>query len=86
MIKKLSQCDLCLGTFNQANPKGYGRVIRDGNKVIKIVEEKDASEKIKKVTEINTGIICIKEHVLRKYIGKINNNNKQKEFYITDLI
>ena len=86
MIKKLSQYDLCLGTFNQANPKGYGRVIRDGNKVIKIVEEKDASEKIKKVTEINTGIICIKEHVLRKYIGKINNNNKQKEFYLTDLI
>ena len=86
MIKKLSQSDLCLGTFNQANPKGYGRVIRDGNKVIKIVEEKDASEKIKKVTEINTGIICIKEHVLRKYIGKINNNNKQKEFYLTDLI
>ena len=86
MIKKLSQSDLCLGTFNQANPKGYGRVIRDGNKVIKIVEEKDASENIKKVTEINTGIICIKEHVLRKYIGKINNNNKQKEFYLTDLI
>ena len=86
MIKKLSQSDLCLGTFNQANPKGYGRVIRDGHKVIKIVEEKDASEKIKKVTEINTGIICIKEHVLRKYIGKINNNNKQKEFYLTDLI
>ena len=86
MIKKLSQSDLCLGTFNQANPKGYGRVIRDGNKVIKIVEEKDASEKVKKVTEINTGIICIKEHVLRKYIGKINNNNKQKEFYLTDLI
>jgi len=86
MIKKLSQSDLCLGTFNQANPKGYGRVIRDGNKVIKIVEEKDASEKIKKVTEINTGIICVKEHVLRKYIGKINNNNKQKEFYLTDLI
>ena len=86
MIKKLSESDLCLGTFNQANPKGYGRVIRDGNKVIKIVEEKDASEKIKKVTEINTGIICIKEHVLRKYIGKINNNNKQKEFYLTDLI
>ena len=86
MIKKLNQSDLCLGTFNQVNPKGYGRVIRDGNKVIKIVEEKDASEKIKKVTEINTGIICIKEHVLRKYIGKINNNNKQKEFYLTDLI
>ena len=86
MLKKLTQSDLCLGTFNQANPKGYGRVIRDGHKVIKIVEEKDASEKIKKVTEINTGIICIKEHVLRKYIGKINNNNKQKEFYLTDLI
>ena len=57
MIKKLSQSDLCLGTFNQANPKGYGRIIRDGHKVIKIIEEKDASEKIKKITEINTGCL-----------------------------
>ena len=45
MIKKLETCDLCLGTYHQNNPTGYGRVIRDGKKIIKIVEEKDATEK-----------------------------------------
>ena len=86
MIKKLNQSDLCLGTHYQDNPTGYGRVVREDNKIIKIVEEKDATEKIRKISEINTGIICVKERVLRKYISKIKNNNKQKEFYLTDLI
>ena len=86
MIKKLNRSDLCLGTFNQENPMGYGRVVREDNKIIKIVEERDATEKIRKIPEINTGIICVKESLLRKYIKKIKNNNKQKEFYLTDLI
>ena len=86
MIKKLETCDLCLGTYHQNNPTGYGRVIRDGKKIIKIVEEKDATEKQRKITEINTGVICIKEPILRKYIYMIKNNNNQKEFYLTDLI
>ena len=55
-------------------------------KFIKIVEEKDATEKQRKITEINTGVICIKEPILRKYIYMIKNNNNQKEFYLTDLI
>jgi len=86
MVKKLDNSDLCLGTFNQPKPEGYGRVIRSGSRITKITEEKDASEKIRKITEINTGIICVKEQILRKYITKIKNNNKQKEFYLTDLI
>ena len=86
LIKKIDSSDLCLGTFHQTNPTGYGRVIRKGNDIVKITEEKDATEKIRKITEINTGIICIKEDILRKYIKKIKNNNKQKEFYLTDLI
>ena len=56
------------------------------NFVVKIVEEKDANNKIKKINEVNTGILCIKEGVLRKYIQKIKNNNKQKEYYLTDLV
>ena len=86
MIKKLNKSDLCIGTFNQQNPTGYGRILRQDNKIMRIIEEKDANDKIKKIQEINTGIICVKESVLRKYIGKIKNNNKQKEFYLTDLI
>ena len=86
MVKRVDNSDLCLGTFHQSNPTGYGRVIRDGNNIVKIIEEKDATNKIKKIGEINTGIICVKEDILRKYINKIKNNNKQKEFYLTDLI
>ena len=86
MIKKLNKSDLCIGTFHQQNPTGYGRILREDNKITRIIEEKDANDKVKKIQEINTGIICVKESVLRKYIGKIKNNNKQKEFYLTDLI
>ena len=86
MVKRVDNSDLCLGTFHQSNPTGYGRVIRDGNNIVKIIEEKDATNKIKKISEINTGIICVNEDILRKYINKIKNNNKQKEFYLTDLI
>ena len=71
MIKRVDNSDLCLGTFHQANPTGYGRVIRDGNNIVKIIEEKDATNKIKKICEINTGIICVKEDILRKYINKL---------------
>ena len=86
MIKKLDKSDLCIGTFNQVNPTGYGRIVREDNKIRRIIEEKDANDKTKKIQEINTGIICVKESVLRKYIGRVKNNNKQKEFYLTDLI
>ena len=86
MINKLDKSDLCIGTFNQVNPTGYGRIVREDNKIRRIIEEKDANDKTKKIQEINTGIICVKESVLRKYIGRVKNNNKQKEFYLTDLI
>ena len=49
MIKRVDNSDLCLGTFHQSNPTGYGRVIRDGNNIVKIIEEKDATNKIKKI-------------------------------------
>jgi bifunctional UDP-N-acetylglucosamine pyrophosphorylase/glucosamine-1-phosphate N-acetyltransferase len=86
IIKKTNNNDLCLGTTLLENPSGYGRIVRQNNNIIKIVEEKDANNKIKKINEVNTGILCIKEGVLRKYIQKIKNNNKQKEYYLTDLV
>ena len=86
IIKKTNDNDLCLGTTLLENPSGYGRIVRQNNNIVKIVEEKDANNKIKKINEVNTGILCIKEGVLRKYIQKIKNNNKQKEYYLTDLV
>jgi bifunctional N-acetylglucosamine-1-phosphate-uridyltransferase/glucosamine-1-phosphate-acetyltransferase GlmU-like protein len=68
-------------------PHAYGRIVKDdkGN-VLKIVEHKDASEAEKKIGEINTGIYCVDTKFLFYALGKITNNNKQKEYYLTDIV
>jgi bifunctional UDP-N-acetylglucosamine pyrophosphorylase/glucosamine-1-phosphate N-acetyltransferase len=69
------------------NPTGYGRIVRkeDGS-IDKIVEEKDASEEIKKIKEINTGIYCFKGLDLKYALKKIKRDNSQNEYYLTDTI
>ena len=69
------------------NPTGYGRIIRDKDgKILKIIEDKDLEEKQRKITEINTGIYCFDIQTLMKTIEKIEPNNSQKEYYLTDVI
>lgn len=65
----------------------FGRIIRDeNNKVIKIVEFKDANDEEKKVTEVNPAIYCVKDEWLWENLRQINNENAQKEYYLTDLV
>lgn len=69
------------------NPTGYGRIIReDTGEILKIVEEKDASQEEKKIKEINSGIYCFNGKLLKYALGKIDNNNAQNEYYVTDVI
>jgi len=70
-----------------SNPFGYGRIIRDsvGN-VIKIAEQKDATEKELQINEINTGIMAVNGELLRGWLKKIENNNAQQEYYLTDIV
>ena len=69
------------------DPVGYGRIIRgDNSSILKIVEEKDASESEKEIDEINTGVYLFELKVLKEVIGKLKNNNSQKELYLTDVI
>ena len=76
-----------LMTCEYDDPTGYGRIITDNNNIIeKIVEEKDASEEEKKVKLINTGIYFINGLSLKELIPHIEDNNVQKEYYLTDLI
>ena len=72
---------------NVSDPFGYGRVILDdAKKVIRIVEEKEASEDERKINLINSGIYCFRYDFLTTNIDQLQNRNQQNEFYLTDLI
>ncbi|KRN04327.1 bifunctional UDP-N-acetylglucosamine diphosphorylase/glucosamine-1-phosphate N-acetyltransferase GlmU [Holzapfeliella floricola] len=74
-------------TAKAPNPSGYGRVIRnEDNEVIKIVEQKDASEAEKRIDEINTGVYCFDNQALFDALSQVTNDNAQNEYYITDVI
>lgn len=69
------------------NPQHYGRIIRnDIGDVIRIVEEKDANDEERDICEINTGMMAVSAGSLKRWINSLNNNNAQKEFYLTDII
>lgn len=69
------------------NPFGYGRIIRDKNEdIMGIVEEKDATDVQKKLQEINTGIYCFECPDLFLTLKRLDNNNSQGEYYLTDVI
>lgn len=68
------------------NPTGYGRIVRENGEVTGIIEQKDASEEQLKINEINTGILVANGGDLKRWLGKLDNNNAQKEYYITDII
>ena len=69
------------------DPFGYGRIIRDeGGNVEGIVEEKDATEEEKDITEINAGIYCFDIEALLEALKEIKPNNSQGEYYLTDVI
>lgn len=78
--------DLSVLTIKIPSPVGYGRIVRENNKFLKIVEEKDADDMQKNIKEVNTGIYLIKGELLKKHINDIKNDNKQKEYYLTDLV
>lgn len=74
-------------TTHQENPYGYGRIVRDNDEnVVNIVEEKDATDVEKAINEVNTGIFCFDNETLFSSIYKINNNNAQREYYLTDIV
>ena len=78
--------DLAVFTVELNEKNDFGRIIRANHKLQSIVETKDASPEILKITEINTGIYLAKAEVLQKLIPQIKNNNSKKEFYLTDII
>lgn len=84
---KENKLDGTVLTARLDNPKGYGRIIRDqsGN-ISKIVEDKDGTEEERRIKEVNSGIYCFNGKLLKDALGKIDNDNAQGEFYITDVV
>jgi bifunctional UDP-N-acetylglucosamine pyrophosphorylase/glucosamine-1-phosphate N-acetyltransferase len=78
--------DVLVLTVDMDDPTGYGRIIRDGDAVTGIVEEKDASVSQKAITEINTGVMVCPGAKLRQWLGRLSNDNAQGEYYLTDVI
>lgn len=89
LIEKTASSEAALGLLLAMvdDPAGLGRIIRDEQGAIQaIVEEKDATLEQKKIQEIYTGICCAKAHDFTRWLPKLNNDNAQKEYYLTEII
>ncbi len=81
-----SENSIGLLTFNLDDPTGYGRIVRDNNgHVLGIVEQKDANVEQQAICELNSGMLSITGSVLKALLVKIDNNNTQGEYYLTDI-
>ncbi len=80
------EADVVMTAIKLTNPAGYGRVITDGESVVKIVEEKDATEAEKEIKTVNAGVYSFDSKLLAEYLPKLSNVNAQGEYYLTDLI
>ena len=86
LLKQASE-GIALLTVHLDNPQGYGRIVRDkSGRVINITEEKDASDEVKKIHEVNTGILAVKADLLKGWLKQLDNSNAQQEYYLTDII
>ncbi|RKZ93980.1 MAG: UDP-N-acetylglucosamine diphosphorylase/glucosamine-1-phosphate N-acetyltransferase [Gammaproteobacteria bacterium] len=87
LLEAKKDSSMALLTAKLNNPHGYGRIVRNSDfKIEKIVEEKDAGELEKQITEINSGVMVVEGNKLKQWLAKIGNDNSQGEYYLTDLI
>ena len=86
MLDACGEDDAAVLTVDMDNPYGYGRIVRDGDSVIRSVEEKDATDAERAITEINSGVMVCPAVRLKNWLGRLNNDNSQGEYYLTDVI
>ncbi len=85
----IAQCggqQLALLTIDMADPTGYGRIVREGEAVQAIVEHKDATEAQRQIQEVYSGIMAVPARLLKGWLGRIDNQNVQGEYYLTDVV
>jgi len=84
---RLGRAAVTVMTTLLEDPSGYGRIVKgEGDRILKIVEERDATKEEKKIREINTGIYCAECPFLFEAAAAIDNRNAQKEYYLTDIV
>jgi bifunctional UDP-N-acetylglucosamine pyrophosphorylase/glucosamine-1-phosphate N-acetyltransferase len=78
---------LCLLTCMLDDPHGYGRIVRDKRgRIARIVEEKDATDAERAISEVNTGMMCVRARALKRWLDNLGTHNAQGEFYLTDIV
>ena len=85
----IAQCggdQLALLTIDFADPTGYGRIVRKGEAVQAIVEHKDATDAQRQIQEVYSGIMAVPAKLLKGWLGRIDNQNAQGEYYLTDVV
>ncbi len=84
--------DSCAGqrpsllTVDMPDPTGYGRIVRDGNAVLAIVEHKDATSAQRAIGEIYTGVMAVPTAMLKRWLARLTHDNAQGEYYLTDIV
>jgi bifunctional UDP-N-acetylglucosamine pyrophosphorylase / glucosamine-1-phosphate N-acetyltransferase len=87
LVDAAAEGHLALLTQELDEPKGYGRIVRNGGgRAVRIVEEKDATEPERAIREVNTGILALPRSSLEKWLGGLRNENAQGEYYLTDVV
>jgi bifunctional UDP-N-acetylglucosamine pyrophosphorylase/glucosamine-1-phosphate N-acetyltransferase len=77
---------LALLSIDMPDPTGYGRILREGEAVLGIVEHKDASAKQREIREVYTGFMAVPTSLLKQWLAQLTNDNAQGEYYLTDVV
>ncbi|GDY26374.1 bifunctional protein GlmU [Agarivorans sp. Toyoura001] len=86
LIEALPNNGIGLLTVDQADPTGYGRIVRENGSVAAIVEHKDATPEQLAITEVNTGVLVANSNDFTRWLAQLSNDNAQGEYYVTDII
>jgi bifunctional UDP-N-acetylglucosamine pyrophosphorylase / glucosamine-1-phosphate N-acetyltransferase len=86
LVQASAGSQIALLTIDLPNPTGYGRIVRKGDMVQAIVEQKDASPEQRAIKETYSGIMAAPTALLKKYLALLDDHNAQKEFYLTDVV
>ncbi|MCF8164446.1 MAG: bifunctional UDP-N-acetylglucosamine diphosphorylase/glucosamine-1-phosphate N-acetyltransferase GlmU [Sulfuritalea sp.] len=86
LTEKAGKDKLAILTIAMDDPTGYGRIVREQNKIVRIVEQKDATEIERQIQEVNTGILVAPTRQLKDWLSRLSNHNAQGEYYLTDII